>query len=88
MIRYVMVLHVLQTVFLLPNPLPFLFVSDGAFSSFFTSNFPIFPGRSTRGIVNFLDYVETTDPEGAGHAVETMDASSGGAALLSEYNPL
>ena len=31
--------------------------------------------------------VDTTDPEGAGHAVETMDASSRGLALLSEYIP-
>ena len=34
----------LRMVFLLPNTFPILFAPDGAFSSFFTSNFPIFPG--------------------------------------------
>ena len=41
----------LQTVFLIPNPLLFLFASDGALSSLFTSNFPILPGRLTRSIM-------------------------------------
>ena len=36
---------------------------------------------------NFLDYVETTGFDGAGHAVEKMDADSKAPALLSEDIP-
>ena len=35
----------LRTVFSLPNPFPVLFASYSAFSSFFTSNLPIFQGN-------------------------------------------
>ena len=48
---------------------------------------PHFPGRSTRSIGSFLDYVETTDLDGAGRDVETMDAVSEALELLSEGIP-
>ena len=48
---------------------------------------PHFLGPLNFSVGTFLDYVETTDLDGAGHAVETMDASSEAPELLSEDIP-
>ena len=48
---------------------------------------PHFPGHLTCIVGNFLYYVETTGLDGAGHAVETMDAASEALVLLSEDIP-
>ena len=74
-------------VFLLPNHLPFLFVSNFIFSSLFTSKLLIYPGHLTRSVGNFLDYVETNGFDGAGRAIETMDATSEALELLIEDIP-
>ena len=77
----------LRTVFPLTNPITFLFASDGVSSLFFTSNLPISPGRSTRSVDNFLDYVKTTGFDGARHAVDKIDATSKALELPSEDIP-
>ena len=76
----------LRMLFLLPNIFP-LFCVRRCLLLVLHVKPSHFTGRSTRIVGNLLDYVEIAGFDGAGHAVETMDATSKSLALLSENIP-
>ena len=74
----------LRKVFPLTNPLPFFFRARWRLLLILHVKLPQFPRAFNSWYTNLLEYFETTDPEGASHAFEVMDASRDDPELLSE----